>query len=209
LRPINQVQPRSPSLVQLLLPAAMVTETDSHRSRPSTSTTWGNIRLVMSHPLFLRPSFLREYDDIPCNSWGIIRKLNFGTRKRSLLQGACKRVLVMTSWSTRGECRWPRADAAAHLYNRACAAVIRLHAPRVSLLLLLSCSFPDMRPYNKFLSLVQKFDWFPRIIGNIIGFPAKRLGFANIIYYQWRMVRSNCVPVLEPGAHQWPCSCRL
>ena len=36
----RMVQPRSLSLVQLLLPAATVTETDSHRSRPSTSTTW-------------------------------------------------------------------------------------------------------------------------------------------------------------------------
>jgi len=36
----------------------------------------------------------------------------------------------------RGECTWPRADAAVHQHNRACAAVIHLHAPCVSQLLL-------------------------------------------------------------------------
>ena len=49
------------------------------------------------------------------------------------------------SWcrvSTRGECRWPRADAAVHQLNIACAGVIHLHLSRVSQLLLPSWSFP-------------------------------------------------------------------
>jgi len=44
--------------------------------------------------------------------------------------------------STRGECRWPRADVSVHVHNRACAVVTCLHAPRVSQLLLPSRSFP-------------------------------------------------------------------
>jgi len=52
-------------------------------------------------------------------------------------------------------------------------------APRVSLLLFPSCSFPDMHTaitsFSWFKSSV--FDWFPRIIGIIIGILAKRLGF--------------------------------
>jgi hypothetical protein len=38
------------------------------------------------------PAFLREYYDIPCNSWGISRKWNFSTKKKSLLQGACREM---------------------------------------------------------------------------------------------------------------------
>jgi len=79
------------------------------------------------------------------------------------------------SSSTRGECRWPRADAAVHLQNRVCPAVNCLHAPRVSQLLFPSCSFPDMRPATNSFSWYTKstLDWFPRITGNLIVFPQK------------------------------------
>ena len=55
-----------------------------------------------------------------------------------LLQGACRERSASHDVVslTRGEYRWPRADAFVHKHNRACAVVIHLHSPRVSQLLL-------------------------------------------------------------------------
>ena len=64
---------------------------------------------------------------------------------------------------TRCECRWPRADAAVHQHSRACTAVIHLHLPRVSQLLLPSCSFSDLHPATKL------FSWYKN--SNSDGFP--------------------------------------
>jgi len=52
-------------------------------------------------------------------------------------------------------------------------------APRVSLLLFPRCLFPDMCTAITSFSWYKSsiFDWFPRILGIIIGIPAERLGF--------------------------------
>ena len=86
-------------------------------------------------------------------------------------------------FSVRGECRQPwvslRGCEPSQQSKYCCATVIHLHVPRVFLLLLPSCSFPDMRPTTNFFHWYQRsiLDWFPRITENMIGIPAKRLGF--------------------------------
>jgi len=57
-----------------------------------------------------------------------------------------------------------------------------LHSPRVSQLLLPSCSFPDTRPATNTFSMYKKSipDRFPGITEKIIAIPAKRLGFPQI-----------------------------
>ena len=57
-----------------------------------------------------------------------------------------------------------------------------LHSPRVSQLLLLSCSFPDMRPATNSFSWYQNSisDGFPGITNKIIEIPAKKLVFPQI-----------------------------
>ena len=57
--------------------------------------------------------------------------------------------------SARGECRGTTADADVLQHNRAWAAVINLHSPRVSQLLLPSCSFPNMRPATNSFSWLK------------------------------------------------------
>jgi len=121
------------------------------------------------------------------------------------------------SWcrvSTRGECRWPRADAAVHLHNRdrACAPVTCLHAPRVSQLLLPSCSFPDMRPATNSFSWYKSsiFDWFPSITGYFISIPAKRLGIREHLLVPGKdAARAGCTTLRSWRRCQWARRWRL
>jgi len=147
--------------------------------------TWGLVS-NLSHPGIL--AFLRIPMIFPVILKGSVENGTVGQllyQEIFLLQGTC-REMNASRFSTRGECRWPRADAVVHLHNRASAAVIRLLAPRVSLLLLPSCSFPDMRPATNSFSWYKTsiFDWFPRITGHIIGIPAKE-GMCQCFHQCW------------------------
>ena len=104
--------------------------------------------------------------------------------------------------STRDECRWPGAHAAVHLHNTACPTVTRLHAPRVSQLLLPSCSFPNMRTNSISWYKSSILDWFPKNYRNIIGIPEhhwysrKEAGIPRTCFSSWE--RGSAVPKALP-----------